>query len=35
MVAVRTRKGEDLGQMPLDAFIARLKQEAEAREGAA
>jgi threonyl-tRNA synthetase len=35
MVAVRTRKGEDLGQMPLDALIARLKQEAEARDGAA
>jgi threonyl-tRNA synthetase len=35
VVAVRTRKGEDLGQMPLDAFIARLKQEAEARDGAA
>ncbi|MBI3069337.1 MAG: threonine--tRNA ligase, partial [Betaproteobacteria bacterium] len=31
-VAVRTRKGEDLGQMALEAFIARLKAE-EARKG--
>ena len=30
-VAVRTRGGEDLGAMTLDAFIARLKSEAEAR----
>ena len=35
MVAVRTRKGEDLGQMPLDAFIARLKEEVAARDGTA
>jgi threonyl-tRNA synthetase len=26
-VAVRTRKGEDLGQMPLDAFVQRLLQD--------
>ncbi|MGH8630618.1 MAG: threonine--tRNA ligase, partial [Burkholderiales bacterium] len=30
-VAVRTRGGEDLGAMALDAFIARLRSEAEAR----
>jgi threonyl-tRNA synthetase len=30
-VAVRTRSGEDLGAMSLDAFIARLRSEAEAR----
>ncbi len=30
-VAVRTRGGEDLGAMALDAFIARLRGEAEAR----
>ena len=30
MVAVRTRGGEDLGQMPLDSLIARLKAEAGA-----
>ncbi len=29
-VAVRTRGGEDLGAMALDAFIARLRREAEA-----
>ena len=28
-VAVRTRSGEDLGAMPLDTFIARLKEEVE------
>ena len=27
-VAVRTRKGEDLGQMPIQAFIERLQHEA-------
>jgi threonyl-tRNA synthetase len=27
-VAVRTRAGEDLGQMSLEAFIARLESEA-------
>jgi threonyl-tRNA synthetase len=30
-VAVRTRGGEDLGAMALEAFIARLRNEAEAR----
>ena len=30
-VAVRTRKGEDLGAMPLQAFIDLLKQEIEAK----
>jgi threonyl-tRNA synthetase len=29
-VAVRTRSGEDLGAMPLSAFIARLRSEAGA-----
>ena len=28
-VAVRTRTGEDLGQMPIQAFIARLQHEAQ------
>jgi threonyl-tRNA synthetase len=31
-VAVRLRSGKDLGPMPLDAFIARIKQEAESRQ---
>ena len=30
-VAVRLRSGRDLGAMPLDTFIARIKQEAETR----
>jgi threonyl-tRNA synthetase len=30
-VAVRTRSGEDLGAMPLDAFTARLRSEATAQ----
>jgi threonyl-tRNA synthetase len=30
-VAVRTRAGEDLGAMPLDAFIDRLEVEAASR----
>ena len=30
-VAVRTRTGEDLGAMPLDAFVSRLDGEARAR----
>ena len=30
-VAVRTRKGEDLGSMPIDTFIARIKQDIEAK----
>ena len=35
VVAVRTRKGEDLGQMPLRDFIARLKIEASQKGRAA
>ncbi|HLI11731.1 MAG TPA: threonine--tRNA ligase [Alphaproteobacteria bacterium] len=31
-VAVRLRSGKDLGAMPLDAFIARVKEEAETRQ---
>ncbi len=34
LIAVRTRKGEDLGQLALDAFLARLEQEVT-RKGAA
>jgi threonyl-tRNA synthetase len=34
-VAVRTRKGEDLGQMPLEAFIERLRGEPGMSGGAA
>jgi threonyl-tRNA synthetase len=30
-VAVRTRSGEDLGAMPVDALLARLREEAAAR----
>jgi threonyl-tRNA synthetase len=30
-VAVRTRGGEDLGAMSLDAFVARLRSEAKAQ----
>jgi threonyl-tRNA synthetase len=30
-VAVRTRKGEDLGSMPLSAFIERVKADVEAK----
>jgi len=30
-VAVRTRTGEDLGAMPLEAFVSRLDREAKAR----
>lgn len=30
-IAVRTRKGEDLGQMGVEEFIARLEQEIEAK----
>jgi len=33
-VAVRTRSGEDLGAMTLDAFIARLKPELRAEANA-
>jgi threonyl-tRNA synthetase len=34
-VAVRTRKGEDLGSMPLQALIQRLKAEVDSKGGAA
>ncbi len=34
-VAVRTRKGEDLGSMPIQAFIERLLSEVEAKGSAA
>ena len=34
-VAVRTRKGEDLGSMPIQALIERLKGEVEAKGSAA
>ena len=34
-VAVRTRKGEDLGSMPLQMFIERLRGEVETKGGAA
>ena len=30
-VAVRTRKGEDLGSMPIEAFVERIKTEIEAK----
>jgi len=30
-VAVRTRKGEDLGSMPVQAFIERLQGEVKSR----
>jgi hypothetical protein len=30
-VAVRTRGGEDLGAMPLEALLARLRKEAAVR----
>jgi threonyl-tRNA synthetase len=33
-VAVRLRSGKDQGAMPLDAFLARIKQEAETRKDA-
>jgi len=32
-VAVRSRSGEDLGQMSPEAFIARLNAECNARSG--
>jgi len=35
MVAVRTRKGEDIGQMPLATFIERLQHEVATRDGTA
>ncbi len=34
-VAVRLRSGKDLGAMPLETFIARIKQEAESRQDVA
>lgn len=34
-VAVRLRSGRDLGPMPLEAFMARIKQEAETRRDVA
>ena len=34
-VAVRLRSGKDLGAMPLETFIARIKGEAESREDVA
>jgi len=34
-VAVRTRKGEDLGSMPLQTFIERLRGEVDSKGGAA
>ncbi len=34
-VAVRLRSGRDLGAMPLDEFIERIKKEAESRQDAA
>ena len=35
LVAVRTRGGQDLGQMPLEALIERLLREVAARSGTA
>ena len=35
LVAVRTRGGEDLGQMPLQTFIKQLQKEVTARSGTA
>ncbi len=35
LVAVRTRAGQDLGQMPVDTLIKQLREEAEARSGTA
>ncbi len=35
MVAVRTRGGQDLGQMPVDDLIERLRREVAARSGTA
>jgi threonyl-tRNA synthetase len=31
-VAVRLRSGKDLGAMPLESFVSRIKQEAETRK---
>ena len=35
LVAVRTRGGQDLGQMTIEALIERLQQEVVARSGTA
>jgi threonyl-tRNA synthetase len=35
LVAVRTRGGQDLGQMSMDALIKRLQEEVAARSGTA
>jgi threonyl-tRNA synthetase len=35
LVAVRTRGGQDLGQMPLEMLIGRLHEEVAARSGTA
>ena len=35
LVAVRTRGGQDLGQMSVDALIERLRREVAARSGTA
>ncbi|MBL8450727.1 MAG: hypothetical protein JNM32_12520, partial [Dechloromonas sp.] len=35
LVAVRTRGGQDLGQMPIDDLIERLRREVAARSGTA
>ncbi|MGB2904668.1 MAG: His/Gly/Thr/Pro-type tRNA ligase C-terminal domain-containing protein, partial [Candidatus Dechloromonas phosphoritropha] len=35
MVAVRTRGGQDLGQMSVDELIGRLRSEVAARSGTA
>jgi threonyl-tRNA synthetase len=35
LVAVRTRGGQDLGQMPLETLIERLLKEVAARSGTA
>jgi threonyl-tRNA synthetase len=34
-VAVRLRSGKDLGPMPFDSFVARIKGEAESRKDVA
>jgi threonyl-tRNA synthetase len=35
LIAVRTRTGEDLGQMSLEAFLQRINGELERKSGAA
>jgi threonyl-tRNA synthetase len=34
-VAVRLRSGKDLGPMPFESFVARIKNEAESRQDVA